>query len=106
MKIIEKFIFEPSDFEGCGQMIIRNSSPKGSKDYSYASTVCYKIGYKAGGNDLFMFAMNDGLVMKIFEDEKELCDYLNADPVGYRPMTRQDVINIISVEGGRFPQID
>ena len=102
-----KCTFTPEDFNGSGQLIIRDSSPTGSKDYGFAITVCYKIGYipsqakhhKHGS----MISMADGMVNH-YETLEELCEHLNSDTHGYRPMTKTEIINIIGGHGSRFPE--
>lgn len=96
-------IFEPSDFKGSGQLLIRNSSPPGSPDLSFAVSVTYKVGYGAvlGKSYFFLISMADGLAMT-FDTMEDLCVHLNRDTYGFRPMTKEEVIGIIGEHGPRF----
>jgi hypothetical protein len=100
-----KTIFEPSDFEGGGQMIIRNSSPVGSKNISFAASVAYKIGWLAFERSkkgrLVMISLTDGMISKP-RSEKEMCEYLNYDECGFRPLTKEETADIILEVGNRF----
>jgi len=40
-----RYIFEPHDFLGSGQMIISNSFPVNGTNFGFAATVAYKIGW-------------------------------------------------------------
>lgn len=95
--------FEPKDFKGSGQLIVRNSSPLGSQDGASISCVSYKIGYVSenGSKSIFMVSIADGHIIG-FENEKSLCDYLNNDDQGYRPMTDEEITLAFSSVGNRF----
>jgi hypothetical protein len=98
--------FEPSDFKGGGQLIIRNSSPRGSTDISFALSVSYKIGYistEPGPKKLTKVSLNDGWT-QVFESDKALCDALNKDAHGYRPMNKREIERILTYEGNRFTE--
>lgn len=98
-------IFEPSDFEGSGQMIARNSSPPGSQDIGFLASVSYKLGWVAGSDigpvRVARVALTDGMI-STYENEKALCDMLNADPVGFRPMTKEEIAAVTAYVGNRF----
>ncbi len=103
MKI--KYVFDPGDFDGCGQMVVRNSFPVGCKDYSFGATVSYKVGYRFGeagkGNDIYLISMADGMCIK-HESKQALCDHLNNDISGFRPMTDDEITNIMLSQHNRF----
>lgn len=98
-----KFSFEPSDFEACGQMVIRESARRGCGDPSFATTVSYKVGYMIteGRNTILLVSLADGLA-KPFEDEKALCHYLNSDICGFRPMADEEIAKVMSSQRNRF----
>lgn len=99
-----KTIFEPSDFDGGGQMIIRNSSSIGSKDIGFAASVAYKIGwlaFKSGDSRYCMISLADGMTSKP-RSLKDLCEYLNNDQCGFRPLTKEEAAAIILEVGNRF----
>ena len=92
MKI--KHIFEPPDFEGSGQMIVRNN-------YTNILNVCYKIGYMAADNSVALIAMSDGMV-NTFKNHEELCERLNSDVLGYHPLTEAEIAAVMTQIGNRF----
>ena len=96
------FKFEPSDFHGGGQMVIRQSSPSGSADVGFAATVSYKIGWIPSGNTVVMVSLADGMVMR-FADEAALCEHLNSKG-GYRPMTADEIARVTAHVGNRFKE--
>jgi len=93
--------FEPSDFINGGQMIIRQSSTPGSKDVGFAASVAYKIGWTSRGNTIMMISLSDGMCIDIPSIEK-LCESLNTDAEGYRPMTLEEIHAIATFNGNRF----
>jgi len=99
----ESLKYEPSDFDESGQMLIRNSSPKGSGDLHFAVTVAYKVGYAFvdGKSVVLLVSLADGLT-SVLESNEELCGLLNADPVGYRPMNSEEIARILGEQGNRF----
>ncbi len=102
--MITKIHFSPEDFHGCGQLIIRNSSPVDSSDLLFAISVCYKVGYLLNGNkgnNILLISMADGY-SSCFKSKAELCEFLNNDKWGYRPMTQTEIRNIIGRQGSRF----
>ena len=101
--MITKCIFEPSDFEGSGQMIARNSSPPGSADISFLASVAYKIGWitQSGPNKIARVALTDGMIIT-YASEIALCAMLNDDPCGFRPMTNEEITAVAAYVGNRF----
>lgn len=93
-------IFEPSDFKGAGQMIIRNSYPRGGEDTGFATTVAYKIGFIAG-TGLAMISLCDGMII-VIKDRESLCTKLNDDECGYRPMSCDEIARVTAEIGNRF----
>lgn len=98
--------FEPKDFEGCGQVIVRDNFGEG--DMSQALSMAYKIGYIPGESKesrIVMISLADGAVCKKSNLEK-LCVFLNTDEFGYRPVTTQELSNMMISQGNRFTQED
>lgn len=95
--------FEPSDFRGCGQIIVRNSFPIGSTEYDHATTVSYKIGFLAGNKDkkILKISLADGMTIQ-YRTINDLCNALNNDEYGYRPMNEKEIQIIMKVIGNRF----
>lgn len=97
-------IFEPSDFEACGQMIVRNSSTPDSDDISFRCSVSYKIGWIINaekGNSVCMISLTDGMIANLGTVEK-LCDRLNNDHFGFRPLTVTEMAEMVQYLGNRF----
>ena len=95
-----RVMFEPGDFKGCGQMIVRNHTPSGLIDLGFVTTVAYKIGFIAGSDKLCKISLADGMVL-IYTDEAALIDHLNSDPRGYRPMTNIECVAVAAEVGNR-----
>jgi hypothetical protein len=98
-------IFEPYDFEGSGQMIIRDVAPAG-KVHIESITICYKVGWMIGraskkGNHVMLISLSDGMVME-FASNKALCDHLNHDDLGFLPMTTEEISTMLGQQGNRF----
>lgn len=96
MKI--KFIWEVSDIE-CGMYFIKNSSPLGSADLSFASTVCFKLGFLHTDGEksyVLISMMTDGMVYKKMETKEDVVNMLNEESFGYRPLTKDEYVAIIS----------
>lgn len=98
-----KYKFEEKDIE-LGTFVIKNSSPKGSGDLGFASTVAYKICWIPEGkiNTYCMVAMfTDGGIFKLGTKD-ELLQHINEDKHGYRPLTKQELLNILSHSNNGF----
>lgn len=99
-----KFYFEPSDFVSGGQMIIRQACSTNCKDIAFMCSVSYKIGWKSNlskGNSVIKISLSDGMCIE-YENEQVLCDKLNSDEQGYRPMTQQEINSVMNYCGNRF----
>lgn len=96
--------FEPSDFKGAGQMVVRDTFPVGCKDYDHGICVAYKVCWLTGepANDYFLAALSDGMLIK-FDTITALCNHLNSDEEGFRPLQRDEMAEIIKRHGNRFP---
>jgi len=91
-----KTIFTEKEIE-CGMFIIRNSSLKKSNDLSFARTVTFKIGFSHESEKKYGICnfLTDGFYVGIAKDKKDLCEWLNNDEIGYRPLTKDEVIEMI-----------
>jgi hypothetical protein len=98
--MIIKHFFEPKDFYAMGQTITRKSE-------KLSITLVYKIGYKYGDVDkpaqAVLIAMSDGLC-EVFDNTETLCDRLNKDELGFRPITTEELVHLMKEQGNRFPQ--
>ncbi len=108
MKI--RHVFEPSDFDGSGQMIIRDSSSNPIANPGFAASVAYKIGWSSGKreaaddrqqNQMFRVSLTDGMLIQ-FDTVEDLCSNLNEDREGYRPMTDEEIVAVVTEVSNRF----
>lgn len=93
----KRIIFEPADFEGRGQIVIRQSGVESNN-----ITLAYIIGY----DPLFrgsacMISLADGQIIT-HENGEDLCIHLNNDPIGYVPMEYDDIGDMMKDRGNRF----
>ncbi len=82
----------------CGMFIIRNDAGKiPFKDADFARTVVFKIGFSMGSDKKYgkISILTDGAYFGLRPTLKELADYLNEDERGYRPLTREELINLL-----------
>lgn len=98
-----QYIFEPSDFEGAGQIVIRQSASPKCTDIGFMASVTYKIGWMTGDkrNHYCMVSMQDGMVID-YQNKEKLCDHLNNDSEGYRPISEKELLAVIQYCGNRF----
>lgn len=88
-----KTIFEEKDLEA-GLYIIRNSSSIDSRDYEFAMTVLFKIGFDAKTNEYSKISMTDGMTIR-FEKKEDLLKTINEDKYGYRLLNIIQVTNLM-----------
>ena len=99
-----KVTFDPKDLKGLGQMIIRDSFPVNCKDYEFGASVAYKVGWmnsSSAKNEKVLISLQDGMILR-FASEQEICDHLNADTYGFRPMSKKEIKKILGIVGNRF----
>ncbi len=100
-----KNLFTEKDIQA-GLYIVRETSPKGSKDLSFKCTVAFKIGWDAkadGGDYGFISIFTDGMYCGVAKNKAEMAAYLNEDQHGYRPLTKAEFIELInSTEQGFY----
>ena len=108
MKITLRHEFEPEDFKGRGQIVIRNSctpfNPEDPAKFAemFASTVAYKVGYTVSTpNGVCLISLADGMV-RMFLTIETLCHYLNEDTCGFRPAIVEEIVAIDQSQGNRF----
>jgi hypothetical protein len=104
MKI--RHIFEPKDFDGRGQTVVRASYQKDSVNFGYLTSVAYKIGYSddvrlGEKQKACLISLSDGMVV-IYDSIEDVCDRLNNDPHGYRPLENNEACAIVEFQGNRF----
>jgi len=87
-------IFEPSDFKGAGQTLIRGDSN--------SVTLAYKIGYIPEDRPkTCLISLTDGMV-RTYADDAALCEYLNSDDIGFSPMDAAKLGAMMEKQGNRF----
>ena len=88
-----KYEFEEKDFLGRGQLIVHQSAKRGN----ISPTLVYKVGYGYpsinGTPKPCLISMADGLV-NFYHDLSTLVADLNMDPVGYRPLTQEEIVQV------------
>jgi hypothetical protein len=109
MKLKQRCEFEPADFSGCGQIILRTSDPTENLDFSI--TLAYKVGYlhtkevgkqdEIMGNVYCLISLADGQISP-YGTLGQLCVHLNNDEKGYRPASLAEVEAIVGGHGSRF----
>lgn len=79
-----------------GIIIIRNDATKPLKDLGFARTVVFKIGFSHVGKKYGLCnILTDGWYHGVADSHKELADYLNADEKGYRPLTKEEFLQLV-----------
>ena len=83
-----------------GLYIIKESSPFGSDNLSFARSVTYKIGYSFDSPKRYglISCLTDGFFGSIGNSLQEVADYLNDDKTGwgYRRLTKKEYIKLIN----------
>ena len=95
--MIVKYTWEKEDIKA-GRYVIRNSSPYGSDNISYAASCCSKIGWRAdvsGDKKYVLISIEDGMVLKEHTKD-ELVDKFNREDNGYRPVTNKELLVMIT----------
>ena len=101
-----KFYFEESDFKGSGQIITREKQNCDISRFEGGSTTTYKVGYvylseKKSESYPCLISFADGMIT-YFDTMGDLLNYINEDPIGYRPVSKEELVAIVSTEGNRF----
>lgn len=82
-----------------GMYITKNTSPKKSKNLSFAVTVTYKIGFSYYPEDKkygLISCLTDGFYTPIANNYQELVDYLNnSDNGGFRKVSMNRYIKLL-----------
>ena len=98
-----KNIWKESDLIS-GLYIVRESSPKGSTDLGFKRTVCFKLGfcsqietglYGDKGSWGYISFLTDGWYCHLGSKEAVL-KVLNEDEYGFRPLTKEEYIELIN----------
>ncbi len=91
-----KYIWEVDDIK-VGMHIIRQSSPVGSKDMGFASTVTYQICWygEAEKRRYYLSSVTDGMMFGKYKNKEEIVNKFNEDSEGYRILSKQVHIKII-----------
>jgi hypothetical protein len=103
-----KYIFEEKDIEACLYVICQTAQDI-FKNPSFAATVVYKIGFcnspeleeATKGNLGSISCLTDGWYRHI-GGKKEVCEWLNNDPRGFRPLTKEEYIFLVNSSNQGF----
>lgn len=81
----------------CGMFIIKNNVGKPLEDLRFSRTVAFKVGFSHGSVKKYGLSsfLTDGFYSPISDSLKGLADYLNNDEEGYRPLTKDELIELI-----------
>jgi hypothetical protein len=87
-----------------GMFIIRNDAGRPITDQSFARTVTFKIIYRhtAEKPHGMCSVLTDGFTYGVANDRKELAEYLNNDDIGFRPLEREEMIELIKTNTQNF----
>jgi hypothetical protein len=77
-----------------GHIIIKNSVSKPFKDLGYARTVTFKIGFGKMKYGLCNI-LTDGWYHDVCNTAEEFAEFLNKDEIGYRPITKEEFIELL-----------
>ena len=109
--VSQRVVFSPDDFKGSGQTIVRCSYD--GEDHQFGASVAYKIGYigsgvvaSAGlrsgfGQTILKISLADGMALE-YASKEELCNALNNDSIGYRPLEESKLLVLVAMVGNRF----
>lgn len=76
----------------CGLYIIRESASKPFKDIGFARTVTFKICYSVKNHTYHLCnILTDGCLIGEYKTTNELIEHLNNDEKGYRPLTKEEM---------------
>ena len=100
-----KNIFTESELK-CGMFLIRNDASRPFKNVGFATTVVFKVGFEMNPKDDKKYGLisvlTDGRYCPIAKDLKELAEYLNKDERGYRPITKDEFIELLNSSNQGF----
>jgi len=92
-----KNIWKEEDIK-VGMFIIRESSKKPSKDITFTRTVTSQITWSHGRTNTnygLTSVMTDGWFCPIGKNKQSLADHLNNDEFGYRPATKEEILDML-----------
>ena len=80
-----------------GMLLVKNDAGRPFKDLGYARTVTYKIGHSYDSNLKYGLSsvLTDGFYVGIANSLDELAEYLNKDEGGYRPLTKEELFQLV-----------
>lgn len=100
-----KNLFTGEELE-CGMFIIKNSAGRPFEDLAYARTVTYKIGFSPNRKDEDHYGlcsvMTDGFYANVSKSLKGLAEHLNKDEHGYRPLTKEELFQLVNSSNQGF----
>lgn len=101
-----RIIWKETDLIG-GRYIIHNSYTIKNKNIAFASTVAFKIGWTLASmgskEEIMLISLSDGLCQP-FRSKLHLCNFLNNDIYGFRPLDGKTMGRIIKHQKKLFKQ--
>lgn len=98
-----KNLFTEEELE-CGMFLVKNNAGKPFKDLGFARTVTFKTGFSHDGEKKYGLSsvLTDGFYVGVANSLKELAEYLNEDEQGYRPLTKEELFQLVSSSNQGF----
>ena len=93
-----KTIFDKNKVSLEGLFIIKETASKPiTKNLDFAKTATFKICYSHKTNEYTLCnILTDGLLIGHYENEDVLIEYLNKDDKGFRPLTKEEMLEMLA----------
>lgn len=98
-----KNIFTKEELK-CGMFLVKNNAGKPFEDLAYARTVTFKVGFSHDSKLKYGLSsvLTDGLYVGVAYSLEDMATYLNNDPDGYRPLTKDELFELINSSNQGF----
>lgn len=82
----------------CGMFLVKNNAGKPFKELGFARTVTFKVGFSNDGELKYGLSsvLTDGFYVGVANSLKDLATYLNNDEQGYRPLTKDELFQLVN----------
>jgi hypothetical protein len=82
----------------CGMFLVNNSAGRPFKDLGLARTLTFKIGFSHDVDLKYGLSsvLTDGFYVGVANSLKDMATYLNNDVQGYRPLTKDELFELIN----------
>ena len=87
-----------------GLFLVRNDAGKPFKDLGFARTVTFKVGFSHDSEMKYGLSsvLTDGFYVGVAKTLKELVEHLNNNEFGYRPLTKDELFQLINSSNQGF----